>query len=212
MASQAATTNLPVSMAMPAHFPITTTPVSRIVYEEGMGRLEIFPLPTSETFLCTLLKDLFEKYWEEIEFGQLIPGSVIEGKTDSQPKKIVLSDGYLTIVFSNWHLHLCIGISKGIGCTPISPADAERRKTARAEMYRHLDDQGRPVCWGLRLITGEGLQQLTVFLPNPLLTSTMEYANPPDWSKLRLWKHLRQAYLNLGPDPEDEGAPIFVHT
>lgn len=71
-------------------------------------------------------------------------------------------DGYLTIDFEEWHLHVCIGPTTG---PPGNPTDAEAariRPTARAELYRVLRGPGcTPATWGLRLFNGANEQQLT---------------------------------------------------
>ncbi|PWR20426.1 DUF7676 family protein [Zavarzinia aquatilis] len=183
--------------------------VSRIVEEAGNGKVEIFPLPTGADFLFDLCKLLFEKHWHEIVFGSCVQGAVFEIAVDRAPKKVVLFDGYLTVDFGRWHFHLCIGENRGTPRHPTPPELARHRRTARAELYRGLRDDGAPRSWGLRLFNGAGEQQMTVFLPNPLLTPDMKPARPPDFSRLALWDELRRVCLGLDPDPLDRTAEGF---
>lgn len=183
----------------------------RTVHEPGMGTLEVFPLDTSEAFLFGMLKDIFENYWDKVQFGILIQGSVLEIQAPSKPEKVALFDGYLTVEFGHWHMHICVGENKGRGCEPTSKAVAQHRKPSRAELYRKLNKKGQPTFWGLRLFNGKNEQLLTVFLPNPLLTEQMDYADPPNWSRLQLWDYLRKTYAGLESDSKDRTAVKFSH-
>lgn len=179
---------------------------STIVTEPGNGTLELFPLSTKPAFLLTLLTDLFENYWDRIHFGSAIQGAIFEIRAPNAPKRISLRDGYLTVDFGHWHFHLCIGEHRGTRSNPCSPDLAQHRRTARAELYRRLREDGRPSSWALRLFNGAGEQQLTVFLPNPYLTVEQQVLKEARWEQLALWDHLRKAYLGLGPDPLDRDA------
>lgn len=181
------------------------------VEEPGMGVLEVFPLDTSESFLFALCKDIFENHWSSIHFGVLIQGAAWEIKAPSAPTRISLFDGYLTVDFGAWHFHICIGPHKGTHRNPASPELAAWRRTRRAELYRHLDDEGAPVSWGLRLFNGNDEQQMTVFLPNPFLSDELTPLHKPDWRRLALWDHLRKTCLGLERDPKDRSAQRFSH-
>jgi hypothetical protein len=182
----------------------------RTVVEEGMGSLEIFPLPTEEPALRALLTDLFSQHWQTIRFGTLIQGAVFEIAAPNAPEKISMMDGYMTVDFGAWHFHLCIGEHRGSAGHPVSPELAHHRRTARAEMYRIVDG-GAPSSWGLRLFNGAGEQQLTVMLPNPFLSEESGLLERPDWTQLALWDRLRSRYLHLESDPRDRSAKAFVH-
>ncbi len=184
---------------------------ARTVVEPGMGTLEIFPLDTSQHALFALLQDLFQNHWSQIRFGPLIQGAAWEIRAPNAPRKIALYDGYLTVEFGAWHFHLCIGPTRGPGSHPTDPALATHRRTARAELYRQLDTEGRPNSWGLRLFNGKDEQQLTVFLPSPFLSDEMQPLPVPDWSRLAMWDALRREYLGLGPDPKDRTGTRFEH-
>ncbi len=187
--------------------------VPQLVHDVADQTLEVYQLDTSEATLLKLLKDIFENHWSKVQFGLLIEGSVLEISLENAPKKVSLYDGYLTVDFGKWHMHLCIGLNKGSGCyKPTSPELAAHRRTKRAELYRKLNRDGEPVFWAMRLINGAEEQQLTVFLPSPLLTEEMNYQDPPDWSRLAVWDHLRKEYLGLSdPDPKDRLAKKFTH-
>lgn len=174
-----------------------------IVEEAGNGTLEVFPLPVGQDFLLGLLTDIFENHWHEIHFGPAIQGAVWEIRAPCAPERIGVLDGYLTVDFGHWHFHVCIGDYKGPRARPAPPELTAHRRTARAELYRHLREDGRPSSWGLRLFNGAGEQQMTVFLPNPWLTIEQKILKEPDFSHLAMWDKLRQTYLGLPPDPLD---------
>ena len=181
------------------------------VVERGWGTLELFPLETSEQNLLALLRQVFEDYWREIRFGPLIQGAAWEIRAPNAPRKISLLDGYVTVDFGAWHFHLCIGPHKGSAANPTDPDLARHRRTARAELFRQLQADGTPNSWGLRLLNGEGEQQITVFLPNPFLSDQQRPLAAPDWSRLAMWDDLRRRYLGLEPDPVDRSGTGFVH-
>ena len=83
------------------------TVVSRTVDEPGNGTLEIFPLPTDQATLFRLLSEVFE-HWQQVRFGPIIQGAAYEIKAPCAPQ-ITLLDGYATLDFEAWHIHLCIG-------------------------------------------------------------------------------------------------------
>jgi hypothetical protein len=176
-----------------------------------MGTLEIFPLDTSEQFLFKLLKDLFENQWEKVQFGILIQGSVLEISPPNKPERVALFDGYLTVDFGKWHMHVCLGDSVGTGCEPTPPEVSAHRRPSRAELYRKLNKHGQPAFWALRIYNGKNEQVLHVFLPNPLLTDEMHLAKEPDWTRLAVWDYLRKTYLGLAPDAKDRTARAFSH-
>lgn len=169
-----------------------------IIREEfGTGRVEAFPLPTNQDFLYRLLADIFENHWKKIVFGSAVQGAVFEIRVADAPRRVTLADGYLTVDFGFWHFHVCIGEHKA---SP--PEVAAWRRTARAELYRHLTDDGSPRAWGLRLFNGGAEQQMTIFLPSPFHADN-HMLKEPDWSQLELWDQLRARYLGAEPDPID---------
>lgn len=187
----------------------TTAPEA--VFEPGMGHLELFKLDTSEAFLVGFFKDLFENHWKEIQFGMLIQGCVLEISPPGKPDLCKAMDGYLTVVFGEWHIHVCVGHNTGKGCEPTAPEVAEHRKPSSAQLYRKLNAHGEPTFWAFRLLNGKGEQTLHIYLPNPLLTDDHHYAKSPDWAKLGLWDTLRKTYLGLEADPKDRTAKKFSH-
>lgn len=182
----------------------------RVVDEEGVGNLEIFPLSTEEPALLSLLTEVFTEHWQTIRFGTLIQGAVFEIAAPQAPRRISMLDGYMTVDFGTWHFHLCIGEHRGSKGHPVSPSLALHRRTSRAELYRIVSG-GAPTSWGMRLFNGAGEQQMTVMLPNPFLSEEMGILDQPDWSQLALWDRLRQRYLGLQADARDRSAKAFVH-
>jgi hypothetical protein len=174
--------------------------------------VEVFPVPTDEATLETLLRDLFETEWRQITFGPMVQGAAWEIRAPHAPTSIGMLDGYLTVAFGESHFHLCIGPHKGTPRSPTPAALAKHRRTSRAELYRRLDDTGAPMSWGLRLFNGHGEPQLTILLPNPFLSPDHDkIVKVPDWSRLALWDRLRARWLGLEPDPFDRSAKRFRH-
>lgn len=190
---------------MTAASPSTST----VIDEPGMGRVEIFPLPTDQALLFALLSDAFEVWWRDIVFGSLVQGAVFEIRAPNAPRKVSLFDGYLTVDFGAWHFHVCIGHHAGPPRNPAPEALARLRRTGRAEMYRVLNGDGSPRSWGLRLFNGGGDQQMTLFFPNPFLGEDDRILAEPDWSRLSMWDAFRQRYLGLGEDAVDRSGRGF---
>lgn len=174
--------------------------------------VDIFPLPSDEASLETLLRDLFERHWAGITFGPIIEGAAWEIRAPHAPTYVGMLDGYLTVAFGPTHFHLCIGRTRGPRHDPTSDSLARHRQTARAELYRRLSPKGAPISWGIRLFNGAGEQQLTLLLPNPLLSPQDKPLKEPDWSRLELWDELRRRWTGAdGPDPFDRSAERFTH-
>lgn len=184
----------------------------RVLEADGTP-LDVFSLPTDQTSLEELLRDLFENHWREITFGILIQGAAWEMKADRAPTRIGMLDGYLTVAFGVPHFHICIGQTKGSRSRPTSPEVARHRRTVRAEIYRRIGRSCTPMSWGVQLFNGAGEQQITVLLPNPFLhPDTDKILKEPDWSRLALWDKLRARWFDLHePDPVDRSASRFVH-
>ncbi len=177
--------------------------------EPGMGRVEVFTLPTDEPTLLAVLRTVFERYWADVQFGVLIQGAVFE-ITASAPPRLGMLDGYVTVDLGSSHLHVCIGEHRGPPGQPVDPALARHRRCARAELYRVLHD-GDPVSWGLRLFNGADEQQLTIMLPNPFLDDRQQHLPAPDWNRLACWDELRAEFLGCDPDVRDRAASRFHH-
>lgn len=182
---------------------------STITEEAGVGRVEIFALPTDQDTLFAVLKDVFENWWDQVAFGTLVQGAVFEIHAPNAPRKVGVLDGYLTVDFGAWHFHVCIGENKGTRRSPVEEELARIRRTARAEMIRVLAAEDRPRSWQLRLFNGQGENQLTVFFPHPFLDPGDRVRKDPDWSRLTMWDSFRQRYLGLPPDPRDRQAHGF---
>ena len=189
--------------------PVSSEP--RVVESVDGSQLEIFPLPTDEDFLRTLLVEVFEAYWDRIVFGPMIQGAAFEIRCPSAPTKIGFLDGYLTVFFGRTHFHLCIGAHRGSKESPTPAALRTHRRTASAAFFRGLDSRGAPINWGLRLVNGAGEEQITVFFPNPFLSDDDEILKTPDWSRLAVWEALLRRYLGREPDGRDRLATGFAH-
>ena len=179
------------------------------VDEPGSGDTEIFPIAAGEPVLRRILDALFGRWWPHIRFGTLIQGAVYELRAPHRPELTML-DGYLTVGFDGWHVHLCIGEHVGTPGHPVAAEVARLRRCAHAELARILVD-GVPTSWMFRMYNGAGEQQLTVLLPNPFLDDDQQPLATPDWSRLACWDELRRDVLDLPPDPLDRVGATFVH-
>ena len=190
--------------------PATALPV--VAIDDDGAPVHLFPLPTDEASLRSLVEHLFRDHWADITFGPIIQGAAWEMRASAPPRRIGYLDGYLTVDLGTWHFHLCIGPTKGLGARPTPPALAVRRRTARAELFRRIGPDGHPVTWGMRLWNGAGEQQMTVFLPNPFLGPSDKVLAAPDWSRLAIWDALRARWLDLtAADPVDRAGTAFRH-
>lgn len=181
----------------------------RRIDEPGNGQVDVFDLPADEATVLALLELVFARWWNRIRFGPIIQGAVYELRCPHRPELGML-DGYLTIGFDGWHVHVCIGQQRGLPERPVDPELARHRRTARAELARVLVD-GVPMSWMVRLFNGGGEQQMTVLLPNPYLDDEQDYLPEPEWSNLGCWDELRHRFLGLGPDPLDRTGTTFIH-
>jgi hypothetical protein len=188
------------------------TPARRIVDPDG-HEVDVFPLPTEADALAAILRELFERHWDKIVFGPMIEGAAWEFRADGPPHRIGMLDGYLTVAFGSSHFHLCLGPTKGARRAPTPVGLAQHRRCTRAELFRRLNRAGAPNSWGLRLFNGRDEQQVTVFLPNPFLSSDGEKVlKQPDWSRLALWDEMRARYAGAAePDPFDRSSTGFRH-
>jgi nitrile hydratase accessory protein len=181
-----------------------------VLDELGMGRLEPFPLPTDEPTLLSMLRELFENWWDVIRFGPLLQGAVYEIKLGRPPDRISMLDGYATVDLGDWHFHVCIGEHRGVPGDGVEPELARIRRCSRAELYRMIHDDA-PVSWGFRMYNGADEQQLTVLLPNPFLDADQQVSESPNWDALACWDRLRERFLGLPPDRRDRSARRFHH-
>ena len=168
------------------------------IVDECGARFEVFLLPNDEDTLLNVLKDCFAE-WRHIRIGPLIPGALWEIRPPGEPS-ITADNGYATVDFHDWHVHLCIGEREGV-----RPELAQIRRTSRVELFRRLDRWEQAFRWGLRLLNGAGQEQITFSLPSPFLTDDEQATSEPDWGRLALWNRLRRKYLGVGPDPVDSG-------
>ena len=165
--------------------------------------------PLELTLLEPLLRELFERHWRDLVIGYCIQGAVFELRA-TQPPRLSLLDGYLTVDFGSGHLHLCIGAHAGPANRPTPPEIAAWRRAGRAALYRSINREQAPVSWGLRLWNGRGEQMLTLFFPNPYYDEHLRRQRP-DWRKLGLWNEVRRRYLDLPPDPPGPETTLDPH-
>ncbi len=169
------------------------------------GVQTIWEIPPAREALERLLRDLFTDHYTELSFGPCIQGAVFEIHAERPPKRIGYLDGYLTVDFGNWHLHLCIGEHKGDADNTCPKELAEWRRCARAALVRTHTPRPTaghpPVSYSIVLWNGKGEQMITFFLPNPWLDEKSRLAPEPDWTRLGLWNHIRTGYLGLPADP-----------
>lgn len=174
------------------------------VDEVGLGETDIFPIAVDEAVLRRILEALFARWWAQIRFGTIIQGAVYELRAPHRPR-LAIFDGYFTIDFDGWHVHLCIGEH-----TASSPEVARVRRCVHAELARVLVDDV-PTSWMFRMYNGAGEQMLTVLLPNPFLDDDQRPLAEPEWSRLACWDELRADVLGLPPDPLDRVGTAFRH-
>ena len=77
---------------------VSDTPVvpTRVTDDDG-HIVEIFPLPTDESTLERMLRELFESHWDKIVFGPIIQGAAWEFQAPHAPTHVGVLDGYLTV-------------------------------------------------------------------------------------------------------------------
>ncbi len=90
------------------------------------------------------------------------------------------------------------------------PPLALDRRCAHAELQRQWVD-GAPTTWLFRMFDGDGVQMLSVLLPNPFLDDDGSLLDEPDWSRLAVWDRLRERYLGLPSDEVDRSGRGFAH-
>lgn len=175
-------------------------PIAKIEMEAD-GRIEeVWPLARDRDFLVALFTELFERHWEQLTWGPLIPGAAYELKCPGKPESIRFSDfGYLTVHWgSRGHFHLCLGAGP-----TMEPGLARRRSPSRVELVRRLDARGHPLSWSLRMANGADEPMITLFLPSPFLLPEDRIADTPDWSRLALWEELFPRLTGHAPDGRD---------
>jgi hypothetical protein len=176
---------------------------------------EHFAVPPDADRLEALLRDVFERHWDDVIFGPCIQGAVFESRFAAAPR-VSLLDGYVTVSGGPdqpSHLHLCIGEHRGTRARPTPPELAAWRRCARAAFFRDRDRAGRQSVWGFRMWNGRAEQMITIFFPNPWLDPrTMRPRRTPDWTCLVAWMELRERYAGIALEPApDDTAPPALH-
>ncbi len=168
---------------------------------EGRAIEHRWNAPLDQDWLEHFLTDIFDSHWQDLCFGPIIEGAAFELRPPSKPQRINVNDGYLTVFYGlEGHFHLCIGRNEG-AVKQGGEALVAHRRPGKAEFFRSLDAEGHPRSWGFRMSNGKGEQMLSIFFPNPFITSDDQLAEAPDWDRLTTWDHVRSHYLGL-----DDGA------
>lgn len=170
--------------------------------------------PTEET-MVDLTRLLFEEHWRDIVVGPCIEGAVFEIRFAEAPKKVSVSDGYLTVDLGPWHFHLCIGPHKGTQSAEL----AGKRRVKKLALFEQKGSKcmGGGSSYGVRLWNGFNEQMTTVFLPNPKLSDEMDVLKQPEWERLQLWYELRNRFLgepipeSFAPTPAQH-RPAFIES
>ncbi|MYE01347.1 MAG: hypothetical protein F4Y03_08695 [Alphaproteobacteria bacterium] len=178
--------------------------------EDGALAREVWALPLDEAFLEAFLRDLFENHWPGIRFGPMIQGAAWEWKCPGAPARISLFDGYLTVMFGNGgHFHLCIGENRGSAANPTSPELRAHRRPSKAQIFRGFDRDARPLTWGFEMWNGKGENGISIFFPSPFLNDDDTLAEPPDFSRLAVWRAVSAQWLGRAPETIDEEGKGF---
>lgn len=175
------------------------TPLHRRIIERtpGGGTIEYEDFSHHIDVLGPMLYTLFQEHWQEVQLGHVVEGSVLELEFTEPPKICVVYDGYLTVVTSSWHMHLCVEEHQGgpHGRTP--PDLRQQRLISRAALYRRLNEAGEARSWGIQFWNGAGEKMMNLFLPNPYLGEDEDLLpeGKPKLEKLSLYQELLQIYV-----------------
>ena len=160
---------------------------------ESDAGIESWDVPVAGDRVQRLLTDLLERHWQEVTVGPLLEGAAWEIRF-TEPPRLSMLDGYLTVDTGAWHFHLCVNDHAGAP----TPDRARRRRVARAAFYRERGDACVPASWGLRLWNGHGEQMVTVLFPSPYFEQDGRMLPEPRWERLALWEDFKRRYA----DPE----------
>jgi len=176
--------------------------------DSGAPSREYWDLPLDEDLLHAFLRDIFKNHWQGIRFGPLIQGAAYEWRCPSQPVKIALSDGYLTIMFEGGgHFHLCIGENKGSARAPTPPELRAHRRPSKARIFRGFGTDEKPVTWGFEMWNGKDEPMISIFFPNPFINDDDGLADVPQWDRLKTWRTIAKTWLGREAETLDqEGA------
>ncbi len=162
------------------------------VFDAGGSETVYDYVTPDEATMREWVRLMFEEHWDEIVVGPCIEGAVFELRFEEKPKKVTISDGYLTVDLGYWHFHLCVGEHKNAK----TPEIARRRRVSKMAFFETKSNGcvGGST-YGMKMWNGAGEQMTTVFLPNPRLSSDMKVLKEPNWEHLRLWFDLRNQFL-----------------
>jgi (2Fe-2S) ferredoxin len=166
----------------------------------GAIKYEYFPADLATT--GQLLSYLFKERWMDVGIGHLVDGSVLELEFTEAPKICRLYDGYLTVVATGWHLHLCLAPHMGGADATTPPELRDRRLVTKAALYQRLNHRREARSWGIQFWNGGGEKMMNLFLPNPFVGKNEDLLpeNRPDRDKLALYQYLRQMLIEATVD------------
>lgn len=146
--------------------------------------------------LACLTYTLFQDNWHQIGLGHLEQGSVLELEFNEAPKKCVLYDGYLTVIATEWHFHLCIEETLGGPDNETPPEQRKQRLISKGALYRRINPEGEPRSWGIQFWNGAGEKAMTIFLPNPYIEDeNLLPDGKANFAKLDFYNELRDIYV-----------------
>jgi hypothetical protein len=140
-----------------------------------------------------LVREVFERHWATISAGPIVEGAAWEIRF-TEPPRLSMLDGYLTVDTGAWHFHLCVNDHRGAA----TPELARVRRVARAAFFRTEGGSCVPGTWGLRLWNGRGEQMITIYFPNPWLDDDLRRLREPRWDRTAGWDDLRARYAGSG--------------
>ena len=79
---------------------------------ESDAGIESWDVPVAGDRVQRLLTDLLERHWQEVTVGPLLEGAAWEIRF-TEPPRLSMLDGYLTVDTGAWHFHLCVNDHAG---------------------------------------------------------------------------------------------------
>jgi len=149
---------------------------------------EYFDLDVRGDRVERLMREIFAVHWERVSVGPLVQGAAWELRF-SQPPRVSMLDGYLTVDNGQGHFHLCVNDHRDA-----TPEARAVRRVGRAAFFVARGGGHTPATWGLRLWNGRGEQLITVLFPSAYYDDGFARLAEPDWSRTRLWEELRARF------------------
>jgi hypothetical protein len=171
---------------------------AKVVENVDGTRTEYDDMPTDAATLERFMREVFEQHWDGICVGPILQGAAYE-LMYSQPPKVTLSGGYLTVDTGEYHFHLYIGQPEDTGTAVKNPELARQRQVSRAAFFRDARQDGKgcvPGSWGFRMWNGQGEQTITIYFPSPFFEK-QTMLKEPKWERLQVWESMRAAYAGV---------------